>query len=124
MGPVPRTHRSWAAHEFPRPPLLIEVSRPGPGTAHVRLAGELDLATSGGLSRELRFAISAFARVVLDLGAVAFIDSTGLSAILGATAEARERGRLLELELPLPPQASRLIEIAGVGPRLRFTGAV
>jgi hypothetical protein len=52
-------------------------------------SGELDLATIGQLQRELGELIGAgFARVVIDLRDVEFLDSSALHALLDAYAEA------------------------------------
>ncbi|TYB44948.1 STAS domain-containing protein [Actinomadura chibensis] len=51
--------------------------------AVVVLAGEIDVATSAGLREDLARLVASGARhLILDLGAVAFIDSSGLSVLL------------------------------------------
>ena len=67
-------------------------------TTVVALAGEITFSNVNGLGRELAGALQAGARnLVIDLTAVEFIDSSGLSALLTASAQARERGGTVAL---------------------------
>jgi anti-anti-sigma factor len=69
-----------------------------PRGVHVRLAGELDLATVPRLDDELKAVEDAGPEVVLvDLQGLSFMDSSGLRALLAADARAREAGRRLVL---------------------------
>jgi anti-anti-sigma factor len=61
----------------PLSPFDVSVERLD-GTAVVHVAGELDLATTPRLSAVLEALEQPCDRVVLDLSALAFIDSTGL----------------------------------------------
>ena len=66
--------------------LTIEVRR-GRGVAIVTVAGEIDIATAPRL-RERLFELAAGGRpLVADLDRVSFIDSAGLSALVGAALE-------------------------------------
>lgn len=76
----------------------------------IRLAGELDLAAVG------TFEVAAFrllekgARcIVLDLGALDFVDVSGINALLGLARAARQAGADLVLRRPRP-QAVDLLE--------------
>jgi anti-sigma B factor antagonist len=76
------------------------------------LAGELDLASAPALERELAAVESEGAKhVVIDLGGVGFMDSTGLQALL----RARERATTEEgVQLALrrgPHQVQRVFEL-------------
>ncbi len=67
-------------------------------TTVVEIAGEITFSNVNGLGRELAGALKAGARnLVIDLTEVAFIDSSGLSALLTASANARERGGAVAL---------------------------
>jgi anti-sigma B factor antagonist len=67
-------------------------------TTVVALAGEITFSNVNGLGRELAGALQAGARnLVIDLSAVEFIDSSGLSALLSASARARESGGAVAL---------------------------
>ena len=68
-----------------------------PERDHVIVAprGELDMATVGILEQELRqLHGSGFNRIVLDLGGLSFMDSSGLHLVMRWTADAsRDAGR-------------------------------
>jgi anti-anti-sigma factor len=67
-------------------------------TTVVAIAGEITFSNVNGLGRELADALRAGARnLVIDLSEVAFIDSSGLSTLLTASAQARERGGAVAL---------------------------
>jgi anti-sigma B factor antagonist len=67
-------------------------------TTLVAISGEVTFFNVNGLGSQLALALQAGARnLVVDLSEVAFIDSSGLSALLTASAAARERGGTLAL---------------------------
>lgn len=53
------------------------------GSTVVVAAGEIDVATSPGLREALLVAAELSSRVVVDLSAVTFLDSTGLGVLMG-----------------------------------------
>jgi anti-sigma B factor antagonist len=61
------------------------------GTTVVVAAGEVDLYTSPGLHEALVAAGSCTARIIVDLRAVKFLDSTGLGVLAGAYTRARDQ---------------------------------
>jgi len=72
-----------------------KVSHTG-GETVVELSGELDVSTSRELSEELIGLIDAGnTDLVIDLAHLAFIDSTGLSAILQANKKLNGKGQLV-----------------------------
>ena len=96
----------WAAA------LGIECDVPQPGTAIVKLRGELDLSTKTRLSRALAVA-SAQATVLVDLSECTFADTTVVAALVAASADVRKRGGRLELVIPPTARAARrLAELA------------
>ena len=99
------------------PPLDVDVS----GTAYgavVAIAGDIDIATVAQV-REA-FASEALAHVdaiVVDLTGVAFMDSTGLSALVTFQTDLDARRR--RLAIACPEGAARLVlDVAGVAERL------
>lgn len=74
----------------------------------LQVAGELDAATAAELSERLDEA-PAGTTIVLELGSLIFMDSSGLRAIL----RAHLAGRQLILANPRP-EIRRVLEIAGV----------
>ena len=108
---------------------LTLTRRPG-GTSVLALAGELDLYRAPALERALAEAAEPDAareglRVVVDLRAVTFLDSTTLGLLLAANGRQQaRRGELLILVGPHTPTAAfavtgfdRLLTIKHVRPR-------
>jgi anti-sigma B factor antagonist len=112
---------------------LARLWSPRPGTGKVRhvelrvssrsvgdhlviaLAGEIDLYTAPRLQSELTSALSSGgrARVVVDMSAVEFCDSTGMNVLLAAHRLAAERGG--EFALAAPRAAVRkILEVTGL----------
>jgi stage II sporulation protein AA (anti-sigma F factor antagonist) len=60
--------------------------------------------------------------LVLDLAAVGFIDSSGLSVLLAAHHDAQLAGRRLALRPALSPAVRRLFEVAGVHDMFAYSG--
>ena len=81
------------------PPETAYTAEPlGPGTVAVAVAGEITFSNVTDFDRALGQALDAGARnVIVDLTHVPFIDSSGLSALLTASAEARDRGGVVAL---------------------------
>jgi anti-anti-sigma factor len=88
-----------------RPPRFDVITEEDEGTFVLRLSGELDLVSEPILAAAL--ARGEGRPVRIELADLAFMDSTGLRALLGA---AREIERL-ELRGPLQPPTRRLFEL-------------
>jgi anti-sigma B factor antagonist len=74
-------------------PGALELSVQSDGTAHVvRVAGELDLESRGGLAELLDGLGKPPQIVVLDFSELTFVDSTGLKTLLDEHRRAREEG--------------------------------
>jgi anti-anti-sigma factor len=84
------------------------------GTVRVRVRGELDMSTSPQLDQILRREVGAGKRVVVDLSQIAFIDSTGLNALIGALRASDTNGGALMVSSSLPAQVRRVFEITGL----------
>jgi len=100
-------------------PFQVDVQ---PERDHVRVAprGELDMATVGALEQELRRLYdSGFGTIVLDLGGLSFMDSSGLHLVSRWVSDASRNGFRFELE-PGQEQVQRLFELAGVIDELPF----
>jgi anti-sigma B factor antagonist len=85
----------------------------GDGQTVVTLRGELDVVSAQDVSEVLRRGISAGQRLVVDLGDVTFIDSTGLAAIVKSPETDEERARLV-LRPSRHQQPQRLLELTSV----------
>jgi anti-sigma B factor antagonist len=105
-------HSSVDAHGI-RPPdaYAIEVREPSEGVLVLGLEGEFDMAAAPALREQLEAARGVDVRgVVLDLGGVTFVDSSGLRELLRASSAYREAGMSLVLA-SLQPAVVRLLEL-------------
>jgi anti-anti-sigma factor len=76
--------------------------------------GELDMATVGAVEQKLRELLDSGSRtLVLDLGGLSFMDSSGLHLVARWSAEASRDGFAFQLE-PGPPAVQRVFELAGM----------
>ena len=101
--------------------LSIDTKRTG-DEALVKLSGELDMLSAPELSDELKEVLDGGAtRVVVDMTDLEFMDSSGLSAILGAHQSAEERGATLTLFGP-SERVIRLVNITGLGDVFEIRG--
>lgn len=83
--------------------------------------GELDLATAAKLEEQLHAIEGTDADVILvDLGGLSFIDSTGIRVLLKAAARSRDDGRLALQGAS--PRIRRVLDLAGVAPLLPLCG--
>ena len=87
---------------------------PGVDTCVLEIRGDLDIAVSAVLSRELDELLDVGCRrVAVDLSGVAFMDSSALSSLVHAHERAKESGRLLELVRP-SPACAKVLSITGL----------
>jgi anti-sigma B factor antagonist len=85
-------------------------------------AGETDLATAGQVEQTLVEVLDqGFAHIVVDLGAVSFMDSTAICLLVASDRRARNAGARLSLILGAAG-SSRALEIAGVFDHLEVIG--
>jgi anti-sigma B factor antagonist len=111
-------HRGKALGKMALQDFRTKVSYTGGGTV-VELSGELDVSTSRELSEELIGLIDAGnTDLVIDLAHLAFIDSTGLSAILQANKKLDGRGQLV-LREPTG-LVKQVLEVTGLTGALRI----
>jgi anti-sigma B factor antagonist len=80
----------------------------------LRVTGAVDIRTAPELERVLTRALEPAGELRLDFSAVWFLDSAGLRVIASAARKAHSTGGTLTLESPLPQQARRIIELAGL----------
>jgi anti-sigma B factor antagonist len=98
-----------------RPPPAFTVTEERHGAATVvRVAGEVDVAASGTL--RARIDAAAGGPLVVDLGAVTFVDSSGLRELLRAGIECERLGGRLVLAA-VPPVLDRLMDLTGTAGR-------
>ncbi len=88
------------------------------------VAGDLDNASAGALSRRLgALAEGTVGDVVLDMSGVEFIDSVGLEVLIRMHRALRDEGRRLVLRDPAEPVA-RLLELTLLDRTLAIEGVV
>jgi anti-sigma B factor antagonist len=96
----------------PPPPFAVSVERDDTH-ATVRVTGEIDMESSPALRSEIvDLAQAGVRQIILDLADTAFIDSTGLHALVTAVTALRVNGGELVVRSP-SKSASRLLQITG-----------
>jgi len=80
------------------------------------VAGELDLSTSEPMRAAVDRALDTAGPVVIDLGGIEFMDSSGLVLLMRAHSAAASQGRRLAIIASSP--VARVLDIAGVRPVL------
>jgi anti-sigma B factor antagonist len=83
------------------------------GTVVVAITGDIDMATAQAFRDALDDGIQHAQDVVVDLGAVSFMDSTGLNALIRAAQRVQKGVGAISLRAP-SPSVRRLLEISGV----------
>jgi anti-sigma B factor antagonist len=115
MGELPTEHSSVDAHGIRPPDAYVIDQRETPeGFVVLVLEGEFDLAAVPSLREQIESALDRAPRgVVLDLGEVTFVDSSGLRELLRARTAYGDAGKGFALAAPQPP-VIRLFELTGV----------
>jgi anti-anti-sigma factor len=86
------------------------------GVRVIAVAGELDIASAPTLCARLDATrIGRRPKLLVDLTAVDFCDSTGLRALLGAASEVRAHGGRFAIVCPPSGDVARLLEVVGAG---------
>jgi anti-sigma B factor antagonist len=97
---------------------LVIDAREEEGVNVLALTGEFDLAGVQGFEQALKELESAGVELVLvDLGGLDFMDSSGLRALVMADQRAKKAGRRLAI-VPGPPSIRRVFEITQLDDRL------
>ncbi|MFI2780130.1 STAS domain-containing protein [Streptomyces sp. ALB3] len=90
----------------------------------VHVSGEMDYETAPFFRDHLLDVIAGGQRrVVLDLSAVSFCDSSGLSVLLGAWQQVTGSGAVLVLAR-VPPRVQRMLQVTGVDAVLHMYGTL
>ncbi|GAA3649761.1 hypothetical protein GCM10022237_06860 [Nocardioides ginsengisoli] len=85
------------------------------GTWVIRVAGEVDMTSTDDLLALATDCLDRGDRLRLDLGAVTFIDSSGLGILLRIRRHAADAGKLLTLAY-VGPGTERLLKVTGLYP--------
>jgi anti-sigma B factor antagonist len=120
MSSSPQRHPvNWQTDE---PGFSCEVV-PERDAVRVRSIGSLDMATAPVLERQLEELREAgFRRLIVDLGGLSFMDSTGLRLALRWHAAAQADGFEIGFA-PGPPAVQRVFELTGMTEHVPFVGS-
>lgn len=89
--------------------MIIEIDYPKPGQVVVKPQGRVDADTAPEFKEQLKEIAQAGAEsVVVDMQAVDFIDSSGLSALVSGLKALRQQGGALNLSQPQPQALTAL----------------
>jgi len=91
------------------------------GRPVVALTGELDIATAHEVAARLADALAEGKGLVVDLGELRFIDSTGISTLLVAHKCALDGGHVLVLRAPVP-NVRKTLSLVGLDQVFRIEG--
>lgn len=94
--------------------LVVRERVDAPDTLRLILLGDLDVAGAGILTARLAELKVADRHVRLDLSQLAFIDSSGIQALIVALIDARWTGWQLEVAAEVSPGVQRAAEITGI----------
>jgi anti-anti-sigma factor len=120
MGGSESPVRGWSGGA--PPPLACEVSVEQ-STARVRLTGELDLASAPTVDARLRELVAGGSQeLIVDLGGLSFMDSSGLRLLVGWAKAAAAEGIAFSM-LPANPSVQRVFSMAGLEDFLPFVPA-
>lgn len=86
-------------------------SRANPTSAVIVVEGEVDLKNSGELRRELLACLAGGRPVTVELSGVAYIDSSGVAALIEAYQAARRQNRIFCLA-NVSPAVLRVLKLA------------
>src|SRR4051812_4945739 len=86
------------------------------GSEHIRVTGEMDLAVTGLVDREMQRAEATDASsIVLDLAQLEFLDASGVRLLLDLSARSESDGGRLQIRRSPSAQVQRVLELTGVG---------
>ena len=92
----------------------IAVCSPKPHAALVVLAREHDLYSAAEVQQTLDQSLAAYVHLIIDLSAVAFIDSSIVAVLVQAKKTATALDRKFNVVLGTAPVVERILEITGV----------
>ena len=114
-SPAPARHsQARAATTNSRRALLVSERLDAGGMLRLILLGDLDVAGAEALNARLAELKTAGRPVRLDLSRLAFIDSSGIQALIVTLTDARSTGWQLEVAPEVSPSVRRAAEIIGI----------
>jgi anti-sigma B factor antagonist len=105
--------RVQVPHPSEQPSLAVSHRRADDGACVVTPAGEIDLASAPQLKSSLmKLVDEGYARFVIDLSEVRYLDSTGLGVLIAFSRRLGDEGKVLLAQAPTP--VLRLLELTGL----------
>ncbi|HEV8451465.1 MAG TPA: STAS domain-containing protein [Gaiellales bacterium] len=96
-----------------RAQLIVEVGQTGDGATVIVCEGELDVSTAPELAEAVAWSLTAdLRRLRIDATKVSFCDSAGVTCLLDAACECRQRG--VPLDLAVSSRLSQTLELFGL----------
>ncbi|GIF72767.1 STAS domain-containing protein [Asanoa siamensis] len=118
-APRQATGGPWIEETELAAPLVISIE-PADALVRLRVAGELDMSTAPGLLARIEaLAAAGSPRLVVDLTALIFCDSAGLTTFVRGDRRCMEAGGWLRLT-GARGQVARVIDISGVADALGY----
>jgi anti-anti-sigma factor len=99
----------------------IRLTAPAESEVIIAVSGELDMSTIDALTDQVETELRRpLALLTLDLGDLAFMDSTGLRLLIELNDRARQESWRLRLIFPRHESAARVLQITGADVALPF----
>lgn len=96
-----------------------QISIDGSPTQVIRIEGDIDLANASDIDRRIRLAYeSEIDQVVVDLGAVTYLDSAGLAMLVRIASRLASARTKMTVLAPADSVASRVIALSGLAEEL------
>jgi anti-anti-sigma factor len=111
---APTTPRQGLPARRPHRPFDLRERLDGDATLRLTVLGDLDIAAADKLTERLQELRATNHPVRIDLSQLAFIDSSGVQALIVALADARSGGWQLEVAHEVSRSVSRAAEIVGI----------
>ena len=99
-------------HPRAGPPFECSSSTNDDGAVHIRLSGELDVATTAEVKAALDDALARARDAVVDLRCLEFMDTRGVHALVEATLAARREAQRVVV-VAGPPNVHAIFELTG-----------
>lgn len=96
-------------------------TNPTPERYTITIDGEIDISNAGKVREAIDYALEQPTEaLVLDLGNVSYIDSTGIGVLVGAAHHAGEHGKALSI-VNAQPGVMRVAQLLGVDQEISIT---
>ena len=108
-----RTARWVVMGSVPDQPIEVELASGG-DAAVLRVQGDVDLMVASALQQQAMEWMNRTSRLIIDLSAITFMDSSGMKVLVDLSHAARSKGRELALRPPKRLGGRRVVDVLGV----------